>query len=470
VTRSFDNAKTPRIFIRPSWGRGTGDSGGGDLAHRSSGSRLSQLLALALQRRVLTFAALSLLFFLVSAGTFSSLGVVLPAMVHEMGWSWTQAGMGYTFLGLACGLASFAPAILIRRLGVRFTLLGGTVLLVLGFGALAQTHTAALYLAATLVIGVAFSLTTTVPGTHVLTGLFKRRSSVLGGYFTIGALGQVAGPLLYVAIEGPSHNWRIYWWVFVGASTVLGGFAAFVCKDAKAGAEPVPTLDAPPEQTGPAEMIQGLKDWTVRRALATPQFYVIVGAYTMYLLINTTAHGFAVEHLTERGVAPKAAAGMLSLEALIGALMAVVGGVVGERVGPKRLLIASLAALVCGMVGLAYARGYGLMLVYAVGVGIGYGLSFLASTMLLLDYFGKRANLELYSIMCLISTSAAIGPAVGGWARDTLGSFTGMFLLCALATFAMFIATLFLAPAKARPVAADLEGGLGPRPVADGAR
>jgi cyanate permease len=57
--------------------------------------------------------------------------------------------------------------------------------------------------------------------------------------------------------------------------------------------------------------------------------------------------------------------------------------------------------------------------------------------------------------MCLISTSAAIGPAFGGWARDKLGSFSGMFLLCAAATFAMLVATLFLSPPKPSARAAD---------------
>ncbi len=395
----------------------------------------------------LTFVALSLLFFLVSAGTFSSLGVVLPTMVAELHMNWTEAGLGYTFLGLACGLASFAPAVLIRRIGVRGTLIGGTILLICGFGTLALARSAEMYLAATLLVGTAFALTTTVPGTHVLTGLFQRRSTVLGAYFTIGALGQVAGPLLYIAIERAHLGWRSYWWVFVTASAAVGVFAAIV---ATAEREPRAKADLPPEQTGPAELIGGLRDWTVQRALATPQFYVIVGAYTMYLLINTTAHGFAVAHLTQRGVTAQAAAGMLSLEALVGAILSVVGGVVGEKVGPKVLLIVSLGALVAGMTALALARGYPLMLVYALGVGAGYGLSFLASTMLLLNYFGKRPNLELYSLMCLISTSAAIGPAFGGWARDTLGSFSGMFLLCAAVTFAMLVATLFLSPPAVR--------------------
>jgi MFS family permease len=391
-----------------------------------------------------TFAAMSLLFFLISAGTFSSLGVVLPAMVREMHWSWTEAGLGYTFLGLACGLASFTPAVLIRRFGVRETLLCGTALALLGFGALAMTHTVLVYLIATLVIGVAFTLTTTVPGTHVLTGLFEQRSTVLGAYFTIGALGQVAGPLIYVAVEALTHGWRAYWWVFVGVGGTLGLLAAFSTKSGPEKVAPAPVET--PEQPGPLQVIEGLRDWTVRRALKTPQFYIIVGAYTMYLLINTTAHGFAVEHLTERGISAKAAAEMLSLEALIGAGISVVAGVLGEKVGAKILLVIALAALVAGMTGLAEARGYGLMLVYAVGVGIGYGMSFLASTLLLLSYFGKRANLELYSIMCLISTLAAVGPAFGGWARDTLGSFSGMFLLCAALTFLMLLAAVFLRP------------------------
>jgi cyanate permease len=70
-------------------------------------------------RRWFTFAALSLAYFVVSAGAFSSLGVVLPSMVQEMHWNWEQAGLGYTLLGVACGLASFLPAVLIRLFGVR---------------------------------------------------------------------------------------------------------------------------------------------------------------------------------------------------------------------------------------------------------------------------------------------------------------------------------------------------------------
>ena len=397
----------------------------------------------ALSHPWVTFASLSLLFFWVSAGTFSSLGVVLPAMVRELDWNWKQAGMGYTILGLACGLTSFLPAVLIRRIGVRGTILGGSIFLAGGFAVLAVANSVWAYLAGTLIVGMAFALTSTVPGTHVLTGLFSRRSTVLGAYFTIGALGGVAGPLIYVIVQDLTHGWRAYWVVFALVAAVLGLFAIATTPGKQ---EHEPEAEIPPEQVGPVEMIEGLRDWTVRHALRTPQYYVVVGAYTMYLLINTTAHGFAVEHLAERGVSLRASAAMLSIEALIGAGVSVIGGVIGEKTSPKTLLLIAMIGVTIGMAALAQAHGYLLMAVYAVGVGVGFGLSFVASTMLLFNYYGKRPNLELYSIMCLISTSAAIGPAVGGWARDTLGSFAEMFMLCAVAAFAMLVASIFLSP------------------------
>jgi MFS family permease len=401
-----------------------------------------------------TFTALSLVFFVVSAGAFSSLGVVLPAMVRELHWSWTQAGLGYTFLGLACGLASFVPAILIRRIGVRGDMIVGTLLLVSGFGAMAITHSVWLYLLATILIGLAFALVSTVPGTHVLTDLFEKRSTALGAYFTIGALGGVVGPLLYtnalnLGIFDLAHGWRPFWIAFVLMAVMSGLFA--IAFTPKRHDESAHKLDVP-EQVSPGELIEGLKDWTVRHALATPQFYIIVGGYTAYLLINTTAHGFAVEHLRENGVDAKDAAAMLSLEQLIGAAISVVGGMVGEKISAKTMMIVSLVALAFGMAGLAEARGWELMMVYAVGVGFGFGLSFIASTILLFNYFGKKSNLELYSIMCMISTSAALGPAFGGWARDTLGSFSGMFLLCAAISASMLVATVFMSPPVLRKI------------------
>src|SRR6202042_2095388 len=100
--------------------------------------------------------------------------------------------------GVGCGVASLIPAVLIRRIGVRGTMVVGAVTMVAGFGGMAITHSVGAYLAATSLVGLAFALVSTVPGTHVLTDVFEKRSTVLGAYMAIGGLGGVAGPLLYV--------------------------------------------------------------------------------------------------------------------------------------------------------------------------------------------------------------------------------------------------------------------------------
>lgn len=398
-----------------------------------------------IRSRWAAFAALSLIFFVVSAGAFSSIGVVLPSMVKEMRWTWEEAGIGFTVLGVACGVASVAPAVLIRWIGVRATVGIGALVLLAGFCLEANTHSVGAYLAGTTLIGLAFALVSTVPGSHVLTGLFQRRSTVLGTYFTIGALGGVAGPQVYVAVNAVTHGWRGYWLVFAAAA-VLSGLAAVLTTPGKGG--DLPHEDEPPEQLGFASMFRELANPLVRQALATPQYYVIVGAYTTYLLINTTAHGFAIQHLIERGVGSTSAAAMFSIEALIGAAVSSIGGMIGEKVSPKTLLVIALIGTTAGMIGLAEAQGFWTMSVFAIGLGLGFGLSFVSSTMLLLRYFGPKPYLELYSVMCLLSTAAALGPAYGGHVRDVLGGFSEVFWACAAVTAVMLAATVFLKPPR----------------------
>ncbi|HZF45313.1 MAG TPA: MFS transporter, partial [Sphingomonadaceae bacterium] len=182
--------------------------------------------------------------------------------------------------------------------------------------------------------------------------------------------------------------------------------------------------------------------WSVRAAMRTPQYYVIVGAYTSLLLISTTVHGFAVQHLSDSGLGMGGAATVMSALALISAGASAVAGVAGEKMKPRALSMLSLATAIIGVVALMGGSNPVAIGVATLGLGIGIGFSYVSVAMLLLDVFGKRPNLELYSTMSLISTSAAIGPALGGFARDQLGSFALVFLVCGLIGTAFLMALL----------------------------
>jgi OFA family oxalate/formate antiporter-like MFS transporter len=390
-------------------------------------------------RPSVTLAAMSVVFFLITATTFSSLGVVLPAMIGELHWSWGAAGTGFSLLGVAVGVTSTIPASMIRRLGVRATLATGSLVMGLAFFCLAVTHGLALYFVGCLLAGLGFTLLATVPGTYLLTRLFAQPSFPFGLYFTIGGLGGVAGPILYLWVQSAAQNWRAYWLVSLVIVTVAGLLSAVlvdVKTDVRAldGKDPHITEDA----------------WTAKAALKTPQFAVLAAAYSIFPFVGITVSAVAVGHLMRHGVGVALAGGAMSLEALFNAGARFMGGVLVRWISAKTLLLVALGLMIIGLMALSVAHDNSLMIVYAVGVGAGYGLTFFASTILLLDYFGRGPNLELFAMVNLISTIGAAGPAFAGFVSDHAGSFVPAFVILEALVLIVLIGVAPMRPPKRR--------------------
>ncbi len=151
-------------------------------------------------RRWILLGAFSLVGFLINASTFNALGVVLPAMVRDEHWNWAEAGFGFTILGAAVGSSSFLPALLIRRFGVRVTLLLGTAVMAAGFACLAQTHGIGLYFLGAGLCGVGYQMMALIPGTHVIAAMFKHRGLPFGLYSS--------PPARWAASPGRGWRWR----------------------------------------------------------------------------------------------------------------------------------------------------------------------------------------------------------------------------------------------------------------------
>ena len=384
-------------------------------------------------RAWLTLALMSALYFIITAATFGSLGMVLPAMVKELGWSWTGAGFGFSLLGFFCGITSAVPAALIRRFGVRATLLAGCVVMGSAFACLARTGGLLGYFAGASLAGLGFTLLDSVPATYLLSRLFARPSLAIGLFFTVGGLGGVAGPLLYTSVIDATGNWRSYWLVVGMLIAFIGAIAAFVV-DAKTDVGAA--ADSDPEIS--------IERWSFRDALQTPQFWTIAAAFVAFQFCGITASSVSVAHLTQHGVAAIVAGSMMSAEALVNSSARFAGGILTRYVSAKLLLSASLACLVVGMLALGVARDLPMMLVYAVGIGIGYGLTLFAATILLLDYFGRGPYLELFSTVNLISTVGAVAPTLAGLTRDRIGSFTPFFMGLAVLVTLVLLAVIMM--------------------------
>jgi OFA family oxalate/formate antiporter-like MFS transporter len=376
--------------------------------------------------RWLLFAVISAIYFTISAATFSSLGIVLPYMIKELSWSWSQAGTGFSLLALLVGLASALPAWTIRRFGIDATYGIGGGIMVVGFGLLALTSGIYGYLVAAAMLGLGFALCAVVPAVYLLNGWMPdNRSAVIGAYFTVGGLGAVAGPLAANGFMAATHSWRSYWWAMAAVMLALTLLALIFVKS-----PPVAVIavggDARPDAHG------NRRDWRFREAIRTPQYWVISLSMTATLLCVLNTSSFAPAHMMALGISTGVAATVLSTNGAVGALSRYLGGALATRIDPKWLLVAGLLGEGIGMAALSVADNHLALGIFAVSEGFGFGMVLLATTVLLVNYFGPSENPEIYGTFNLITTLAMVGPYIGGMIKDIFGGFGGLFQGCAL--------------------------------------
>ena len=394
----------------------------------------------------------SLVGFLINASTFGALGGIMPHMVADLGWNWFEGGLGFTILGAACGSSSFIPTVLIRRFGVRATLSLGAVMMIAGFFCLAETHGAAVYFVGAALCGVGYQMMALIPGTHVLAAVFKHRALPFGIYFTIGSLGGVAGPVMVLALMHVFHDqWRVFWQAQMAARglalvcTALVGGTAWLARPPRA-----PTPRWPPRSPRSARS----RRLSHRRRLDDPPGPGDTAVlHPPGRLFRSSAHRgdggvLSVGHLTERGVLAVVAGDDAQRRGPGPDRRARPGGLIGDRVDPRYLLLIALVALAAGSAALSVASDYPMMLLYAVGSGLGFGLALLAVTVLLLNYYGRKHNLEIFAVTCLIGAVSSLGPTIGGALRDLTGAFVSTFQLFAVVIGIILVAVLFMRPPR----------------------
>jgi MFS family permease len=399
----------------------------------------------------------SLVSFWVSASAFTTLGVVAPFMVKELGWSWTAAGLGFTILGASTGLSSYFPRYLIRKYSVRTAMIAGTATMMTGFLCLSLTHGIALFYLGTALCGAGYQMMTIIPATYVIGLVFRQPSLPIGIYFTCFALGSVLGPFIALTVLHLSGDqWRMVWrfhavdvLLWGGVAAAMIGGTARLAEDSR-HAQSVHN-SARQRATNPA-IWRTPVDWTFREALRAPQFWLLAATYMSHMLVAISVSSLSIPHLGQRGIPATTAAAMLGLEQLTQTGARGLGGLLGDRIDPLYILLMGLFGLALGPVALTFASGYPMMLLYAISTGLGYGLTVFATVMLLLNYFGRTHNLEIFTAAAFTGAIAAFGPAIGGGRRDLTGNFQTGFLLFAGVNLVILIVTAFMRPPR-RPAA-----------------
>lgn len=415
---------------------------------KAKGEKILQELEIHSGKRWFLLGLIGSIFFLTTGGTFSSLGVLLPAMIDEIGWSWAQAGLGFSILAFFTGISSTLPAYTINWFGLRITYLIGGALIASGFLTLSFTTDLITYLLGAALIGLGYTQSGAVPAVKVLSNWFvRRRSLVIGVFFTCGALGSVCGPLVASYFLSNLESWRLYWMMI---AAVTAGLTILTAMFVVQRPEQREQTDEVAADLKPAE-----ESWPFREVLRSRQYQVITIAVTVTLFGALTMNTWQVTHMQNLGVAATVSATALSAHAVFNACSRITGGLIIDRVGAKLLFSIGLFAGVIGMAALAFATSPLLILLFAIGDGISFGIVTFASSILLLEYYGPTNNPMILGFLNLITTFAMIGPAMAGFLADKAGGFSVIFIGISILMLLVFILTMSMSkPVRTMPTQA----------------
>lgn len=356
----------------------------------------------------------------VGIGSMLSLGVFLQPMSGAMGWSRAGISLAALLNFLSMGVAAFFWGALSDRFGTRLVVLAGGVLLGAGMVAASQAATLTQF---QLLFGVVVGLAAGsfyAPMTATTTQWFDRHRSLAVALVSAGlGLGSMTiAPLAGWLIA--SYGWRVAMLVIGDLAWLLLIPAALLVRNpppAPLGSSPMPTLGA----VG--------RPLTVGQALRTPQFAAIALTHFACCAAHSGPIFHMVTNAMDHGVTALAATTVLGAAGLASLTGRVVCGLLADRLGAKRVLIAALAV---------QAAAVGLYLVtrelagfYAVALmfGLAYGGVMPLYAILVREYFGARIMGAVFGAVGSVSTlGMALGPWAGGWLYDAFGSYFWLFL------------------------------------------
>jgi MFS family permease len=349
-----------------------------------------------------------------------ALTVFLAPMADAMGWSRTGISTAALVNWLCMGAGAFLWGALSDRFGTRAVVLSGGALLGLGLVTASRAATLGQF---QLLFGVLVGLAAGsfyTPLTATTTRWFTRHRSLAVALVS-------AGLSVGTAVMGPLARWLItaYDWRF--AMLVIGDVAWIVIIPAALLVRNPPPLSA--RAAAAATAGADGRDLTVAQALRTPQFAALALAYFACCAAHSGPIFHMVTNAIDHGVTTMAAATVLSVASLASLSGKIICGLVADRVGAKRTLVAGLALQAVSISLYLFTRDLSGFYAVALVFGFAYGGVMPLYAILVREYFGERIMGTAFGAVAFVSTlGMALGPWAGGWLYDTFGGYFWLFL------------------------------------------
>src|SRR5262249_43308936 len=373
-----------------------------------------------------------------------SLPVLLQPIARDTGWSVTGISSAMTIGFLAMALTSMIWGTLSDRFGPLPVVLTGSIVIA---ASLALASQATSLLAFQFIFGILVGGATAAifaPMMATVTGWFDTHRSLAVSLVSagMGMAPVTMSPLVAWLIS--HHDWRT-------SMQILAAVVAAIMIPVSLLVRRAPELQAGPSAPSDGAALQ--EAMSLAQALRSPQFVILLLTNFFCCATHSGPIIHTVSYAVTCGVPMIAAVTIYSVEGLAGMGGRIAFGLLGDRLGAKRVLVAGLFIQAFGALAYVFVRE--LAAFYAVAALFGF---IYAGTMPLYAVLA-RENFPWRMMGTVIGGTAmagslgmATGPVAGGLIYDTFASYAWLYIgSWAIGLGAFLIALTFRPFAKAVP-------------------
>lgn len=377
----------------------------------------------------------------VAMGAMFALPVYLQPMAEETGWSRAGISGAMTMGFVVMGIAGFGWGALSDRIGARPVVLMASLLLGAGLVLASRATDLLLFQFAYGGLVGASGGAFFAPIMAAAVGWFDKHRSLAVSLVSVG--GGVAPMVItpFASVLIANYGWRTAMLATAIGAVILLVPASLLIRRAPAMADdPVPATGAATAGKLPS---------AAASALSTPQFIVLAATFFLCCAAHSGPIFHTVSYAMICGASSLAAASIYSVEGVAGLFGRLVFGVLADRLGVRRVLVAGLALQAIGIYTYIYVTQLSEFYMLALVLGTAYGGVMPLYAVLARDYFGPRVMGTVLGAATMTSSiGMAFGPVGGGWLYDTFGSYHWLYVASAAVGLAAAAMALAFPPPK----------------------
>jgi len=375
--------------------------------------------------------------------------VMFLPVAESLGLSRAQTAMAFSLSRAENGIMGPFTGWLVDRYGPRPLMIGGTILVGIGYIMLSRTTSYRDFvLVYIFVISIGASTSFMQATTTALNAWFVRRRGMVmalnSAAFRVGGAFMV--PLLSVVVL--KWGWETAaLWVGVMMIVLVAPLALFMRRSPEQYGM-LPDGDIREISESGAKSVSGTKtgeeDWEVKEAIKTRAFYVLAAGTVLRMSVHGAIFVHLIPILVWKDASPQGAANMVGLLALVSVPLIIFLGWVSDKVSRQKILAGAYVLSGTGLILMNFVDstvGVFLALLLFAGSEAGSALNWA----LVGDLFGRKKFATIRGILSPMYNAALfVTPVAAGWIFDKTESYEivlltggGLFFAAAIVFFSL---------------------------------